>query len=221
MFFSEKKVSIYEWDDRSSGYSVRPVCTAGDDSERKADEERKRQEAASNSLSTRTFTVNGVSFKMVAVDGGTFTMGATSEQQNPFGSEKTVHDVTLSDYYIGETEVTQALWQAVMGNNPSYNSGSNNPVEEVSYDDCITFINKLNSLLSGQLPSGRKFRLPTEAEWEFAARGGNRSRGNQYSGSNSLGSVAWYDDNSNSQTHPVKQKQANELGLYDMSGNVW
>ena len=221
LFFSEKKVSIYEWDDRSSGYSVRPVCTAGDDSERKADEERKRQEAASNSLSTRTFTVNGVSFKMVAVDGGTFTMGATSEQQNPFGSEKTVHDVTLSDYFIGETEVTQALWQAVMGNNPSYFSGSNNPVEEVSYDDCITFINKLNSLLSGQLPSGRKFRLPTEAEWEFAARGGNRSRGNQYSGSNSLGSVAWYDDNSNSQTHSVKQKQANELGLYDMSGNVW
>ena len=174
-----------------------------------------------NSFSTRTFTVNGVSFKMVAVDGGTFTMGATSEQQSPDSDEKPIHNVTLSDYYIGETEVTQALWQAVMGNNPSYFSGSNNPVEEVSYDDCITFINKLNSQLSGQLPSGRKFRLPTEAEWEFAARGGNRSRGNQYSGSNSLGSVAWYWDNSNSQTHPVKQKQANELGLYDMSGNVW
>ncbi len=191
--------------------------------ERKAKEEaeRKRKEAASNSFSTRTFTVNGVSFNMVAVDGGTFTMGATSEQQNPYNSEKPIHNVTLSDYYIGETEVTQALWEAVMGRNPSYFTGSNNPVEQVSYDDCITFINKLNSQLSGQLPSGRKFRLPTEAEWEYAARGGNRSRGNQYSGSNSLGSVAWYDDNSNGQTHPVKQKQANELGLYDMSGNVW
>ena len=147
-------------------------------------------------------------------------MGATAEQQNPGSDEKPVHDVTLGNYCMGETEVTQALWQAVMGSNPSSFTGSNNPVETVSYDDCITFINKLNTLLSGQLPSGRKFRLPTEAEWEYAARGGNRSRGYQYSGSNNLGSVAWYTDNSGSKTHQVKQKQANELGLYDMSGNV-
>ena len=189
--------------------------------QKRKEEERKRQEAASNSFSTRTFTVSGVSFKMVAVEGGTFTMGATSEQQNPYGDEKPVHNVTLSSYYIGETEVTQALWKAVMGSNPSIFSGSNNPVETVSYDDCITFINKLNSLLSGQLPTGRKFRLPTEAEWEYAARGGNRSRGYQYSGSDNFGSVAWYDSNSGSKTHPVKQKQPNELGLYDMSGNVY
>ena len=107
-----------------------------------------------------------------------------------------------------------------MGSNPSHFSGSNNPVENVSYNDCITFINKLNTQLSGQLPSGRKFRLPTEAEWEYAARGGNRSRGYRYSGSDKLGSVAWYRDNSGDKTHQVKQKQANELGLYDMSGNV-
>ena len=177
--------------------------------------------AANNNISTRSYTVNGVSFKMIAVEGGTFKMGATAEQQDPGSDEKPVHNVTLSNYCMGETEVTQALWQAVMGSNPSRFAGSNNPVEKVSYDDCITFINKLNTLLSGQLPSGRKFRLPTEAEWEYAARGGNRSRGYRYSGSDNLGSVAWYTDNSGNKTHQVKQKQANELGLYDMSGNVW
>ena len=163
-----------------------------------------------------TFTVNGVSFTMVAVAGGTFNMGSNDGE----GDEKPVHSVTLSDYYIGETEVTQALWQAVMGSNPSNFKGSSNPVEQVSYDDCIDFINKLNTLLAGQLPAGRKFRLPTEAEWEFAARGGNKSKGYKYSGSNSIDAVAWYRDNSNKQTHPVKQKQPNELGLYDMTGNV-
>ena len=178
------------------------------------------RKAANNNLSTRSYTVNGVSFKMIAVEGGTFKMGTTAGLQNPFCDAKPDHDVTLSNYCMGETEVTQALWQAVMGNNPSHFSGSNNPVENVSYNDCITFINKLNTLLSGQLPSGRKFRLPTEAEWEYAARGGNRSRGSLYSGSSNPDSVAWYKDNSGRETHQVKQKQANELGLYDMSGNV-
>ncbi|MGN1235878.1 MAG: formylglycine-generating enzyme family protein, partial [Bacteroidaceae bacterium] len=114
-----------------------------------------------------------------------------------------------------ETEVTQALWTAVMGNNPSYFKGDNNPVEKVSWNDCQEFITKLNSM------TGQKFRLPTEAEWEFAARGGKKSRGYQYSGSNNISDVAWYCDNSGDNTHAVKTKQPNELGIYDMSGNVF
>ncbi|MBR2486302.1 MAG: SUMF1/EgtB/PvdO family nonheme iron enzyme, partial [Paludibacteraceae bacterium] len=162
-----------------------------------------------------TITVNGVSFNMIKVQGGTFTMGATSEQGSyEYKTEKPTHQVTLSDYYIGETEVTQELWKAVMGSNPSHFSGTNLPVERVSWDDCQTFIKKLNQL------TGKNFRLPTEAEWEYAARGGQKSRGYKYAGSNALSDVAWYEDNSSSKTHPVKQKQANELGIYDMSGNV-
>ncbi len=153
---------------------------------------------------------------MIRVDGGTFTMGATSEQGNDVNdNEKPAHSVTLSTYHIGETEVTQALWQAVMGSNPSYLKGDNRPVEQVSWDDCQEFIRKLNQL------TGESFRLPTEAEWEYAARGGNKSQHYKYSGSNDLGSVAWYGDNSGDETHPVKTKQPNELGIYDMSGNVW
>lgn len=164
----------------------------------------------------RTFTVNGVSFTMVAVKGGTFTMGATSEQTGAYSDESPTHLVTLSDYYIGETEVTQELWQAVMGSNPSYFTGNlQRPVEEVSWNDCQTFITKLNAL------TGETFSLPTEAEWEYAARGGNKAQGYLYSGSNTIGDVAWYTSNSSSTTHPVKTKQANELGIYDMSGNVW
>lgn len=163
-----------------------------------------------------TVKVGDVSFNMVKVEGGTFTMGATSEQGSDAESdEKPTHSVTLSSFSIGETEVTQALWQAVMGNNPSNFTGdSQRPVEQVSWDDCQKFIRKLNSLTS------KNFRLPTEAEWEFAARGGNKSKSYKYSGSNNFCDVAWYYDNSNSTTHPVKQKQANELGIYDMSGNV-
>lgn len=164
----------------------------------------------------KVITVGNVSFTMIRVDGGTFTMGATSEQgSDAFDNEKPAHQVTLSPYYIGETEVTQALWEAMMGKNPSNFKGSNKPVEKVSWDDCQEFIRKLNQ------NTGLSFRLPTEAEWEYAARGGKKSLGYKYSGSNTLGNVAWYDDNSGSSTHDVKTKQANELGLYDMSGNVW
>ena len=157
-------------------------------------------------------TVNGVSFVMVKVSGGTFQMGATSEQGSDAESdEKPVHQVTLSDYYIGETEVTQELWQAVMGSNPSDHTGSGQlPVEEVSWSDCKTFITRLNNALTGM-----KFRLPTEAEWEFAARGGNSSQGYKYSGSNNI------DDVYNSKTNEVGTKAPNELGIYDMSGNVF
>ena len=166
----------------------------------------------------QTFNVNGVEFNMIKVKGGTFSMGATSEQiSNVFDSDKPVHSVALSSYYIGETEVTQELWEAVMGSNPSFFTGNNQrPVESVSWNDCQEFIKELNQL------TGKKFRLPTEAEWEYAARGGTYSKGYvyKYSGSNDADEVAWYDDNSGDETHPVKTKKANKLGLYDMSGNV-
>ena len=174
------------------------------------------QTSVTNSDNITIPVKDGISIDMVRVEAGTFTMGATPEMKNPFDDEKPTHQVTLTnDYYIGKYEVTQALWKAVMGNNPSKHKGDNLPVEQVSWNDCQEFISKLNK------KTGRIFRLPTEAEWEYAARGGNKSRGYQYSGSNNLSDVAWYDNNSGSKTHAVGTKQANELGLYDMSGNVY
>ena len=180
--------------------------------------------ASGTSSSGNTITIpvkNGISIEMVRVEAGTFIMGATPEMKEPWDDEKPAHQVTLTnDYYIGKYEVTQALWKAVMGYNPSAFKGDNLPVEQVSWDDCQEFISKLNSI------TGKTFRLPTEAEWEYAARGGNKSRGYQYSGSNNISDVAWYKDNwykdnSDNKTHAVGSKQANELGIYDMSGNVW
>ena len=172
-----------------------------------------------SSLSGNTITIpvkDGISIDMVRVEAGTFTMGATSEMSNPDSDEKPTHQVTLTnDNYIGKYEVTQALWKVVMGNNPSNFKGDNLPVEIVSWNDCQEFISKLNKM------TGKTFRLPTEAEWEYAARGGKKSRGYQYSGSSNLSDVAWYyTSNSGSKTHAVGSKQANELGIYDMTGNV-
>ena len=172
-----------------------------------------------------TFMVNGVLFNMVAVEGGTFTMGSTAEQgDDGDDDENPSHQVTLSSYSIGETEVTQALWKAVMETNPSQHTGDlNRPVEDVTWNDCQEFITKLNQM------TGRTFRLPTEAEWEFAARGGNKCQFYKYAGGNTIDEVAWYYENSYAVgwdspdygTHAVATKSPNELGLYDMSGNVW
>ena len=164
----------------------------------------------------RSDVINNLVSNMVYVQGGTFTMGATPEQgSDAYDDEKPTHEVTLSSYYIGKYEVTQRLWQAVMGSNPSMFKGDNRPVECVSWNDCQAFIRKLNQM------TGRNFRLPTEAEWEYAARGGNRGKGYKYAGSDHIDNVAWYGDNSGKATHDVGMKQPNELGLYDMSGNVY
>ncbi len=170
-----------------------------------------------------TFTVVGESFEMVPVEGGTYRMGATAEQGGDAdGDEGPVHEVTLGGFAIGKYPVTQALWEAVMGDNPSRFAGDpRRPVERVSWDDCRAFIEELNAELDMPDASGRRFRLPTEAEWEYAARGGKRSKGYKYSGSDNLDEVAWYGGNSGGATHPVGQKKPNELGIYDMSGNVW
>jgi formylglycine-generating enzyme required for sulfatase activity len=167
--------------------------------------------------SMQTFTVNGVSFTMVDVEGGTFTMGATAEQGSDAEiNESPAHQVTLSSFSIGQTEVTQELWLTVMGSNPSwFKDDIQRPVEFVNWDECQEFITKLNEI------TGKSFRLPTEAEWEYAARGGNKSQGFKYSGSNNIDEVAWYSENSGSKTHAVGIKAPNELGLYDMSGNVY
>lgn len=173
----------------------------------------------------KTITVSGngknINFKMIKVEAGTFQMGSDSGDSD----EKPVHQVTLTNnYFMSETEVTQGLWYAVMGQSPtsdgskwssSYGMGDNFPAYYISYEDCQKFLTKLNQM------TGQQFRFPTEAEWEFAARGGDRSQGYTYAGSNTIGSVAWYTENSGSKTHEVKTKAPNELGLYDMSGNVW
>ena len=166
---------------------------------------------------SQRYVVNGVFFSMVNVEGGTFVMGATEGQSSEANyDEYPAHQVALSSYSIGQTQVTQALWEAVMGYNPSgCVINPQCPVENVSWDDCQEFIQNLNTL------TGCSFRLPTEAEWEFAASGGNYSRQYLYSGSNNYNDVAWCELNSDDRTQPVASKMPNELGIYDMSGNVW
>ena len=187
------------------------VVSCGDD-DNEEDAQTSSSDQNGGNVNYKVYTVNGVSFKMIAVKGGTFQMGS----DDWYEWEKPVHQVTLSDYFIGETEVTQELWSAVMGSNPSGFTGNmQRPVEQVSWNDCQAFISKLNEL------TGEAFRLPTEAQWEYAARGGNQAQGRLYSGSDAIDDVAWYKSNSSSTTNPVKTKAPNELGIYDMSGNVY
>ena len=167
-------------------------------------------------LKTTTYTLNKVPFTMVLVEGGTFTMGSNSRESN----QAPEHDVTLSTYLMGETEVTQALWNAVMD---SGNSDSNDyPIASVTKPQCDDFVKKLNEMAHAAkiIPSNINFHLPTEAQWEFASKGGILSEGYTYSGSNKLSEVGWT-SNDGSSVHKVKQKKPNELGLYDMSGNVY
>ena len=210
------------------------------DASAKVEEEKAIAEQNTNKLKS-------IKENFVFVQGGTFLMGSNSGESD----EKPVHNVTVSSFYIGKTEVTQTQWKTVMGNNPSYCKGDKRPVEQVSWYDAIVFCNKL-SMMDGRTPTysvngktdpdawnytpckgnsisgtitmnmnASGYRLPTEAEWEYAAWGGNKRKGYKYSGSDNLGSVAWYYDNSGDQTHDVATKAPNELGLYDMSGNVW
>ena len=175
-------------------------------------------------MTRMAFSYGSANFFFEPVEGGTFMMGATNEQKNPQSNELPVHQVTVSDFYMARTELTQAQWKAVASNDPFTFKGNNLPVETVSYNEAIFYCIMLNSALKDQLPEGMTFRLPTEAEWEYAARGGNKSKHWEYCGDlesgKSINDYAWHSDNSGDKTHDVGTKLPNELGLYDMAGNV-
>ena len=218
--------------------------TINNEAERKEAE----RKAEKPKFQDKTIKYKDIPIEMVAVNGGPFEMGASSGDSDADDDEKPAHSVTLGDYYIGKFEVTQELWEAVMGSKPSYFKGSRLPVEYVSWYEAVEFCNRLSEETGRRPyysidkerkdpnneneddnlkwtvrvnPDADGFRLPTEAEWEYAARGGVKSRGYKYSGSNSISEVAWYNDNSGSKTHAVGTKSPNELGIYDMSGNVY
>lgn len=174
----------------------------------KQEEERIKREEARKKIDIR---VGNMLFSMILVEGGTFKMGSEDGEKD----EQPVHDVTLSDYYIGEMEVTKELWNAVKSGSSSSLYNEKKPCTEMTYRECLEWIELLNQ------KTEYKFRLPTEAEWEFAARGGNKSQGYRYSGSNNLSQVAWWNGNSNNKLHDVGMLTPNELGIYDMSGNAW
>jgi formylglycine-generating enzyme required for sulfatase activity len=210
-------IALFCSDDNGNAYKICNAVSGDLNSQTTGDKKIVWNCIADDILSgTLIFKVSINSILMVFVQGGTFTMGCTTKQRNDCNEdEKPAHRVTLSDFYIGKYEVTQAQWMSVMGNNPSWFKGNNFPVETVSWDDVQEFLKKLNA------QTGMNYRLPTEAEWEYAARGGNQSKGYKYSGSNSVDEVAWYDTNSDQKTHEAGTKKANELGIYDMTGNVF
>ena len=218
-FYFISQSGINKLKKKRAGYNIREAKRIAEEKTRL--EEKAKREAEENakkeaewiarieSEGGKIYEVNGVKFAMVRVEGGTFQMGGTE-----FNNEKPIHKVTLDSFFIGQTEVTRELWEAVMGRNPRFLIGKQLPVEKVTWDDCQSFIAKLNQL------TGQQFRLPTEAEWEFAARGGNKSKGYTYSGSNNLNEVAWFNENSYEHTHIVASLIPNELDIYDMTGNV-
>lgn len=175
-------------------------------------------------LKTATYNLSGVEFKMILVDGGTFTMGSDARAKSSgtqVSNQEGEHQVTLSSYLVGETEVTRALWNEVMNGGHS-NSDLNYPIASVTVPDCRAFVEKLNEKAhaTGIIPANQNFHMLTEAQWEFAAKGGNKSKGYTYAGSNTLSEVGWTSSDGSS-VHAVKLKKPNELGIYDMSGNVY
>ena len=185
---------------------------------------------STTSSKNKKIEVNGVTFELVYVEGGSFIMGCTDEQfdcdEDEFDEDGNLRQIYLDGYYIATTEVTQAQWEAVMGTtifdqmekyeySRTFGAGINYPMYYVSWQEAMSFCQKLSNV------TGETFILPTEAQWEYAARGGRNHDGNKYSGHNIIDLVAWYDDNSDWKTHPVASKRPNSLGLYDMSGNVW
>ena len=200
---------------QASGGQIRRKPQTSSSSKPSRTQNRRRAEPHRQLTVEQKSILDNIANNMVYIEGGTFMMGPIADEKwKPWDQEGQLHRVNLSSFYISKYEVTQEIWETVMENNPSTFYGVKRPVENVNWEDCQVFIKKLNAL------TGRKYRLPYEAEWEFAARGGNRSMGYKYSGSNNINDVAWYKGNSSNMTHEVGLKKPNELGLYDMTGNV-